>query len=144
MLTGQYQRSMDSKLRVTLPAVLRRQLGEVVQLIPRKDALYGYTPESFEGFVDGLGLNPRKRDDAETLRLLSSMATTVEVDSAGRVALGKIDESARGHRERLGLDGDLMVIGAGDHFEIWAAERWNERYGESDAVDRLESLIFGG
>ena len=44
MLTGQYQRSLDSKSRVTLPAILRKQFGELVQLIPRKDSLYGYTP----------------------------------------------------------------------------------------------------
>ena len=57
MLTGQYQRSLDSKSRVTLPAILRKQFGELVQLIPRKDALYGYTPEAF----DGMGQQPEPR-----------------------------------------------------------------------------------
>lgn len=90
MLTGQYQRSLDSKSRVTLPAILRKQFGELVQLIPRKDALYGYTPEAFEAWVNSLNLDPRSRNDAETLLRLNAMATTVEIDSAGRVALGKI------------------------------------------------------
>ena len=87
MLTGQYQRSLDSKSRVTLPAILRKQFGELVQLIPRKDALYGYTPEAFEAWVNSLNLDPRSRNDAETLLRLNAMATTVEIDSAGRVAL---------------------------------------------------------
>ena len=143
MLTGQYQRSLDSKSRVTLPAILRKQFGEFVQLIPRKDALYGYTPESFEAWVNSLNLDPRSRTDAETLLRLNAMATTVEIDSAGRVALGKIDETTRGQRQRLGLDGDLMIVGAGDHFEIWNADRWNEKFASDDAVDRLESLLFG-
>ena len=103
MLTGQYQRSLDSKSRVTLPAILRKQFGEFVQLIPRKDALYGYTPESFEAWVNSLNLDPRSRNDAETLLRLNAMATTVEIDSAGRVALGKIDETTRGQRQRLAI-----------------------------------------
>lgn len=143
MLTGQYQRSLDSKSRVTLPAILRKQFGELVQLIPRKDALYGYTPEAFEAWVNSLNLDPRSRNDAETLLRLNAMATTVEIDSAGRVALGKIDETTRGQRQRLGLDGDLMIVGAGDHFEIWNVDRWNEKFASDDAVDRLESLLFG-
>ncbi len=142
MLTGQYQRSLDSKSRVTLPAILRKQFDEMVQFVPRKDALYGYAPEAFEAWVSSLNLNPRSRDDAETLLRLNSMAATVEIDSAGRVALGKIDETARGQRARLGLDGDLMIVGAGDHFEIWNAEKWNEKFNADDAVDRLESLLF--
>ena len=40
MLTGQYQRSLDSKIRVTLPAPQRKQLGDVVILRRRQDALY--------------------------------------------------------------------------------------------------------
>ena len=80
--------------------------------------------------------------DNDALLYLNSMTTTVEIDSAGRVALGKIDETARGHRERLGLDGDLMVVGAGDHFEIWNAERWNAKFKPEDAAEKFESLFF--
>lgn len=93
MLTGQYQRSLDSKIRVTLPAPQRKQLGDVVILLRRQDALYGYSPEAYEAWIASLNLNPRNRDDVTALRMLNAAATTVDIDSAGRVALGKIDES---------------------------------------------------
>ena len=96
----------------------------------------------FETWENNLGLNPRNREDNDALLYINSMTTTVEIDSAGRVALGKIDETARGHRERLGLDGDLMVVGAGDHFEIWNAERWNAKFKPEDAAEKFESLFF--
>ena len=142
MLTGQYQRSLDSKSRVTLPVIMRKQFGETVMLVPWKDALHGFTTEAFETWENNLGINPRNREDNDALLYINSMTTTVEIDSAGRVALGKIDETARGHRERLGLDGDLMVVGAGDHFEIWNAERWNAKFKPEDAAERFESLFF--
>ena len=46
MLTGQYQRSLDSKIRVTLPATQRKELGDSVVLIRRENALHGYSPEA--------------------------------------------------------------------------------------------------
>ena len=72
MLTGQYQRSLDSKIRVTLPAPQRKQLGDVVILLRRQDALYGYSPEAYEAWLASLNLNPRNRDDATALRMLNA------------------------------------------------------------------------
>ena len=81
MLTGQYQRSLDSKIRVTLPAPQRKQLGDVVILLRRQDALYGYSPEAYEAWIASLNLNPRNRDDVTALRMLNAAATTVDIDS---------------------------------------------------------------
>ena len=77
MLTGQYQRSLDSKSRVTLPVIMRKQFGETVMLVPWKDALHGFTPEAFETWENNLGLNPRNREDNDALLYLNSMTTTV-------------------------------------------------------------------
>ena len=143
MLTGQYQRSLDSKIRVTLPAPQRKQLGDVVILLRRQDALYGYSPEAYEAWIASLNLNPRNRDDVTALRMLNAAATTVDIDSAGRVALGKIDESDPQAREKLQLDRDVTIVGNGDHFEIWNTNKWNSLFSADDRVATLEDLIFG-
>ena len=88
-------------------------------MLRRQDALYGYSPEAYEAWIASLNLNPRNRDDVTALRMLNAAATTVDIDSAGRVALGKIDESDPQAREKLQLDRDVTIVGNGDHFEIW-------------------------
>lgn len=144
MLTGQYQRSLDSKARLTLPAPHRKGIGaDSVVLMRRKDALYGYSQEAFEAWIDSLELNPRKKEDMEMFRLITAGATTVDIDSAGRIALGKIDETDPQGRTKLQLEGNVMVVGAGDHFEIWNQEKWTELFCQDDPADRLEALLFG-
>ena len=64
----------------------------------------------------------------------------VDLDSANRIALGKLDVAKAGKRAALGLEGEVMVIGNGDHFEVWNAETWRKEQAalESD----LDSLLF--
>lgn len=144
MLTGQYQRSLDSKARLTLPAPHRKAVADdSVVLIRRKNALYGYSQASFEAWIDSLNLNPRVREDVEMYQLITASASTIDIDSAGRIALGKIDETDARAREILGLSGNVTVVGSGDHFEIWNSEKWDAQFNREDRVDRLEALLFG-
>ena len=43
-----------------------------------------------------------------------------EVDNAGRI---NISPSLR---ETVGFDKDVVIVGNGDHIEIWDEERWNQ------------------
>lgn len=143
--------SVDSKARVTLPAAFRKEMLEgdskTIYLVPMKESVEGFTPAAFESWVDSLfdrdgeGFNARNRKDVVLRRSLTSRAVPVDVDSAGRVALGKLDASKPGTREKYGLTGDVTIIGADDHFEVWNTEMWNEQLEGSD--DELEELMFG-
>ena len=132
--------TIDAKLRCTLPSDYRKGLdSNRVVLVPFKgECLYGFTPEGFEAWCQGLfktkdggeydERNPKQRNLMRTLR---SSAVEVTLDSAGRLALGKldaVDESLKPgstpRRVQLGLVGDVMVIGNGSRFEIWDADRW--------------------
>lgn len=106
MLTGQYQRSLDSKIRVTLPAPQRKQLGDVVILLRRQDALYGYSPEAYEAWIASLNLNPRNRDDVTALRMLNAAATTVDIDSAGALLWERLTSPIH----RLGRSSSLTAM----------------------------------
>ncbi len=151
MLVGSYPMSVDSKARVTLPAMFRKEMCEgdskTIYLVPMKESVEGFTPAGFEAWVDSLfkkegeGYDSRNRKDVLLRRSLTSRAVPVDIDSAGRVALGKLDASKPGTREKFGLTGDVTIIGATDHFEVWNTEKWNEQQAAVD--DELEELMFG-
>jgi MraZ protein len=54
-------------------------------------------------------------------RLLLANAYQVEVDRAGRILV------PQNLRQFLGLDGEAMVVGQGDYFEIWSPDGWDEQ-----------------
>jgi len=146
-LLGSKQCNVDAKGRLMLPADFRKQLDGTVCLIPLKDALYGFALADYENWVnsffnrDGKEFDPRDRGQVKLRRLLTSHTAQVDLDSAGRVALGKVDASEPGARERLGLGRDVTVVGSGDHFEVWNTERWNAE--NADFADEIDALMFG-
>lgn len=144
MLTGTFQRTLDSKMRVTLPSTFRREMEDQVCLIPVSGALYGFTPDGFKAWVDsmferdGKHYDQRNPNDVRLKRGLTSHCQTIDVDSAGRLALGKLGPKVLG---KLGFDHDITVLGADDHFEIWDAKNWEVE--EDSFDDDLDSLMFG-
>lgn len=151
MLVGSFPMSVDSKARVTLPATFRKEMtgedNKTIYLVPMEGSVHGFTPKGFENWVDSLfakkegGFDSRDRDDVELMTYITSLAVSVDVDSAGRVALGKIDVSMPGYREQCGLTADVTIAGANDHFEVWNTAKWNER--RSAVASRFEKLLFG-
>ncbi|WP_455136797.1 division/cell wall cluster transcriptional repressor MraZ [Thermophilibacter sp.] len=151
MLAGSYPMSVDAKARVTLPAVFRKQLvngdSKTIYLLPLKECVNGFTPEGLEQFIDGLFIengenrfDSRSRKDVQLKTRLWASAVEVDIDSAGRVALGKLDAAKAGTRERLGLLADVTVVGAGDHFEVWNTDEWNATQESFD--DELDALLY--
>ena len=151
MLAGAYPMTVDAKARVTLPAVFRKQLVEgdkkTIYLLPMKECVNGFTPAGLEKFIDGLFIengvdrfDSRSRKDVQLKSRLWASAVEVDIDSAGRVALGKLDVAKAGTRERLGLTADVTVAGAGDHFEVWNTERWNAT--QESFEDELDALLY--
>lgn len=150
MLVGSFPMSVDSKARVTLPAAFRKELlggdSKTLYLVPMKERVDGFTPQGFENWVNSLfdrngeGFNPRNRKDVQLRTSLTARAVPIDVDSAGRVALGKLDASKPGTREKLGLMGDVTIVGADSHFEVWNTEAWNELQAVND--EELDELLF--
>lgn len=140
-LTDHYNRNLDAKGRLTLPADFRRHFDETVRLVPFHGALCGFTPEGFEQWTASFfpeGFNPMDRKQDETRRKISALTSTVDIDSAGRIAMGKVSELIR---NKFGLGRELVIVGNGDHFEIFSAEKWAEMEA-SYLTEAEDSLLF--
>jgi MraZ protein len=118
---GQYEHSLDSKDRLTVPARFRDELSEGLVLAKGPDTcLWLTTVDAFEKLSEQyiephspFGGNARKMR-----RLFNSSAAEGELDSAGRVRIPRyLIESA-------GLEGNCAVVGAGEYLEIWDATVW--------------------
>lgn len=139
---GQYEHSLDSKDRLTVPARFRAALAEGVVLVAGLDpcvevrSTHGY--EEWTARVLG-GLNPLGRRGRMMVRRFNASAQDESLDSAGRVRI------ARHLIEYAGLEGPCTVVGVDDHLEIWSPERWNDHYAELDqqAEQLAEELAAG-
>lgn len=142
-LTGSKRFNLDAKGRLTLPATYRKDFDGQVILIPLQDALYGFTPDGFGQWVqsffekDGKKFEPGNRRQVALRRKLTGSAVTVDIDSAGRIALGKVDAAKRA---KLELERDVTVVGVVDHFEVWNTQRWEAENAALD--DELDALMF--
>ena len=113
-----------------MPARFRGQLSDGVVLVAGLDpCVQLFTPRGYDEFSDKfLGdLNPLSRKGRMMTRRFNARAADESLDSAGRVRI------ARHLIEHASLEGACVVVGAGDHLEVWSPERWTEHYGEIDA-----------
>jgi MraZ protein len=90
--------------------------------------------ESFSERLNTLSLaDPRGRD---TARFFFSGASEDRPDKQGRIS---VPEPLRRH---AGLEGDVVVLGAGRRIEVWSPERWESRRAvvEEQLEDRIADL----
>ncbi len=123
MFLGQYRHSIDEKGRLTVPARFRELLTDGAFITQGFDGnLIVLTSEAFKAMTAKVNRSSITDPTARDLRrLLFSNADRVSPDKNGRIL---IPQFLRDHYQ---LDGDAMLIGAGDFFEIWSPEDWQQR-----------------
>jgi MraZ protein len=140
---GQYEHSLDSKDRLTVPARFRAALADGVVLSAGLDPCVEVFPGSeYARFEEQVlaGLNPLSQAGRMMRRRFHSRSHDETLDSAGRV---RIPKHLIEHAELEG--GSCVVIGVADHLEIWNARRWAEHDQEIDAraAELAEELARG-
>ena len=138
MLLGQFDYNVDAKGRVFVPAKLKESLGETFVLAKSMDPCIAiYSKEMWESYVARLSALPEIKARG-IRRFVFSTAIEATVDSQGRVVL------TQPLREYARLEKEVTIIGAGDHAEIWNADKYRE-YMESQSVDSMiETLMEFG
>lgn len=123
MFLGQYSHSLDDKGRLTIPSVFRDGLGEGAFISQGFDRnLMVMTAAYFKQVYDRINSMSLTDPSARLLRrLLLSSAYQVEVDKAGRILV------PQNLRQFLGLNGEAMIVGQGEYFEVWSPAEWNSQ-----------------
>jgi transcriptional regulator MraZ len=123
MFLGSYQHNLDDKGRLMIPARYRETLdggAYITQGFER--CLMVMTGQYFRQVIDNLNTLSLTDPNARLLRrLVMATAFQVEIDKVGRVLV------PQSLRTFAGLDGEAIVAGQGEYFEVWAPAEWDEQ-----------------
>lgn len=137
MFMGEYNHTIDAKGRLIIPAKIREQLGEHCVLTKGLDnCITIYTESSWIELSKALqSLSTNKANARAVKRFYFGSAAELEFDKQGRIL---VPNPLREHAE---LQKDVVIIGTGDHVEIWSRHRY-DKYND-EVSDSIESLAEG-
>lgn len=124
LFLGEYDHVLDDRGRITLPRKIRQELsGDTIVLSRGFDhCVFGFDRESWEKEAEKhLEGNLTDSKSREIRRYLFAAAENVEIDRLGRILLpAQLKEYAT-------IGRDIVVVGAGDHFELWEKLVWERQ-----------------
>ncbi len=142
---GESRNKVDTKGRVSIPALFRRVLeagdpdcsaSQRPQVIivygdHRKHYLECYTVEAHSAVAARIEAMPRGSIERRMLeRLVLGLSHPAEVDHDGRIVL------PQKLREKIGLEDEAFFIASGDTFQIWKPETY-----ETEELARTEAWL---
>jgi MraZ protein len=144
LLTGNFSRTLDEKLRLAIPKRLRDALeclaGSGLFVAPGTDATLAiYSEKAFSQLAERLAQASPTRQDVRTFtRLFYAQAQRAELDVQGRIRIPpELAELAR-------LEKDVVLLGVHDHLELWPAARWQAYVAEKQThYDQIAETAFG-
>lgn len=134
---GTFEHAMDDRGRIAVPAVYRRAFGGGGVVRPSVEGCVElYAPDAFQAEVErrlsGEDESTRTLSARRTRRGFLAEAFPVDLDRQGRILLPQPVRTA------AGIDGRAVVVGCGDHLELWDHARWQEEKAALDAAEAQE------
>jgi len=133
MFLGEFNHSLDSKGRLTIPAKFRNALadGLVVTRNPADQCLLVFPRAAWEVLADKVSALPlTDARSAAFRRAFFSAAEDLEPDAQGRILL---NQRLRTYAQ---IDSDVVIAGQNKFLELWSPGLWEERaMGELSAAD---------
>lgn len=127
MFLGEYKPNVTEGARIALPKKLREQIDGNSVILSRgfEKCIFGYDRQEWVKEAEKQVSLPISDPKVRTLkRYMFSGAIDVELDSQGRLVIpGPLKDYAS-------LSGEIVVVGAGDHFEIWDSVVWASNLAE--------------
>ena len=128
---GQFQHSLDAKGRLILPAKFRAEFERGGHLSPNTEGCVAlWTPGEFSRQMEERlqlsragGATQRQR-----MRYWSANSSDVELDKQGRFAL------PTAIRDYGQLSGDVLIVGAIDHVELWCPAIYAEKVNAAEEI----------
>lgn len=130
MFAGWSLHNLDAKGRLAIPArfrdVLKGQHDERLVITTSDNCLVSYPYEHWRTLADKVSRQSQVDPRVQAFRrYFISGATECSCDKQGRVLI------PQPLRELAGLDGQVLLVGMQNNFEIWDKDRW---YAERDRI----------
>ncbi|MCE9554738.1 MAG: division/cell wall cluster transcriptional repressor MraZ [Planctomycetes bacterium] len=143
LLTGNFPRTLDEKQRVALPKPLRAAWADTAEaglyVAPSTDgSLALYSHASFRRLAERISEAPTAGTDVRAFgRLFYANASSLEIDGQGRIRIPQ--ELAKW----ANLQSEVVLVGVGDHVELWDAVRWQTYVAQHQArYDQLSEAAL--
>ncbi len=121
LFLGEYDHSLDDRARVTLPRKIRQEIDERDLILAKgfDPCIFGFDRGSWEKEAAKHLDTPVTDEGGRKLRrYLFSSAEKVEIDKLGRILV------PAQLKEYASIAHEVVIIGAGDHFELWDSTKW--------------------
>jgi MraZ protein len=120
MFLGTYEHTIDDKGRLTIPVRFRELLADGAYITRGFDGnLIVWTTTLFQQVSRRLnGMNTADNSSRLLRRLIFGFADRAEMDKIGRILIQQF------LRDAAHLESSVVVVGAGDYFEIWSPDQW--------------------
>ena len=131
---GEYSHNIDRKGRLIMPAKFRDELKDRVVVNRGLDGcLYVYTMEQWAIVQQKIATLPTTKKDARNFqRMMLAKADECDLDSQGRILIpSRLIQLAN-------LEKECVIVGVGNHIEIWAKDRWQTF--EAEQEDSFEEF----
>lgn len=134
---GTYYHSLDAKNRLLVPSKLKALLTSTVYVMKGFDGcLSVFDANGFQNYIEKLQkLSFHHAKDREFLRTILSSVVEMVADKVGRIQI------PTPIIKKYNIEKEVVVVGVGDHVEIWSQSKWNEYIEKSDA--NLEDIAEG-
>lgn len=124
MFLGTYSAQLSEGSRLSIPKKIRREVqnGEIILFTGFEQCIFGFNREMWREvvrphiekpfFIDNQGRDMRRK--------MNMTATLASIDAQARIVIPDT------MLDYASIKNAITVIGAGDHFEIWDKNTWEE------------------
>ena len=123
MILGEFSATLTDQFRISLPKKIREQISGIELVLSKvfDGCIFGYQKDIWEKVSEDELNKPVTTEDGRKIRRqLFAAAEVVMFDEQGRFVLSQT------LRKYARLEREIVLIGAGDHFEIWEKNIWAE------------------
>lgn len=125
MFLGSFRTFFSGKNRLILPRRFRKELGNEDKfyiLLGENGEIWGFDPENWLNLTENILKIPLSTEEGRIKRLrFFPKAEECSLDGQGRFIL------PQEFIENLDFKNEVLIIGAGDHFEIWDLKSWQKQ-----------------
>jgi MraZ protein len=124
---GEYQHNLTDRNRLALPKGIRTEIegNDVILSQGFDNCIYGFDKDRWKQIAnEQLAVQLNEERGRELRRKLFASARIIEIDNQGRVVLPEKLLEWANLKGKVGEP--VIIIGVGDHFEIWNQTNWEK------------------